>query len=53
MAIIEYKTGEHPGGFVGFRVVRTLGSQFAEDLIAEIVAEEKAGQTVSHQPGRA
>ena len=27
MAIIEYKTGEHPGGFVGFRVVRTLGSQ--------------------------
>lgn len=25
----------------------------AEDLIAEAVAEEKAGQTVSHQPGRA
>lgn len=25
----------------------------AEDLIAETVAEEKAGQTVSHQPGRA
>lgn len=25
----------------------------ADDLIAEVVAEEKAGQTVSHQPGRA
>ncbi len=25
----------------------------AEDLIAEVVAEEKAGQTVSYQPGRA
>ena len=25
----------------------------AEDLLAEVVAEEKAGQTVSHQPGRA
>ncbi|EAS8533980.1 hypothetical protein EHZ41_21895 [Salmonella enterica] len=25
----------------------------AEDLIAEVVAEEKAGQAVSHQPGRA
>ena len=25
----------------------------ADDLIAEVVAEEKAGQAVSHQPGRA
>lgn len=25
----------------------------ADDLIAEVVAEEKVGQTVSHQPGRA
>tara|TARA_Y100001972_G_scaffold82164_1_gene99982 strand:- start:16104 stop:16538 length:435 start_codon:yes stop_codon:yes gene_type:complete len=25
----------------------------ADDLIAEVVAEEEAGQTVSHQPGRA
>jgi hypothetical protein len=25
----------------------------AEDLIAEVEAEEKAGQTVSHQAGRA
>jgi hypothetical protein len=25
----------------------------ADDLIAEVVAEEKAGQKVSHQPGRA
>lgn len=25
----------------------------AEDLIAEVRAEEKAGQTTSHQPGRA
>lgn len=25
----------------------------ADDLIAEVVAEEKAGQTVSRQPGRA
>lgn len=25
----------------------------AEDLIAETIAEEKAGQTVSHQPGHA
>ena len=25
----------------------------AEDLLAEAIAEEKAGQTVSHQPGRA
>lgn len=25
----------------------------AEDLIAELVAEEKSGQTVSYQPGRA
>jgi hypothetical protein len=25
----------------------------AEDLIAEVIAEEEAGQTVSHPPGRA
>lgn len=25
----------------------------ADDLIAEVVAEEKAGQVVSHKPGRA
>lgn len=25
----------------------------AEDLIAEVLAEDNAGQTVSHQPGRA
>lgn len=25
----------------------------AEDLIAEVIAEDKAGQVVSHQPGRA
>ena len=25
----------------------------AEDLISEVIAEEKAGQKVSHQPGRA
>lgn len=25
----------------------------ADDLIAEVIAEEKAGQTFSHQPGRA
>lgn len=26
MAIIKYREGEHPGGFVGLRVVTTLGS---------------------------
>lgn len=25
MAIIEYNEGEHPAGFVGLRVVRTIG----------------------------
>ncbi len=25
MAVIEYKAGEHGGGFVGFRVARTIG----------------------------
>lgn len=25
----------------------------ADDLIAEVVAEEKAGQSISHKPGRA
>jgi len=26
MAVIEYKEGQHGGGFVGFRVARTIGS---------------------------
>ena len=25
MAVLEYKEGDHPGGFVGFRAVRTVG----------------------------
>lgn len=26
MAVIEYKSDEHPGGFIGFRVARTVGN---------------------------
>lgn len=39
-----------------YQVHRRAGGEpdpVAEDLIAEATAEEKAGQTVSHQPGRA
>lgn len=25
MAVIEYRKGDHPGGFIGFRVTRTVG----------------------------
>ncbi|WP_415913229.1 hypothetical protein [Neptuniibacter sp. QD37_11] len=25
MAVLEYQEGEHPGGFIGFRVARTIG----------------------------
>lgn len=30
MAIFEYKEGEHPGGFVGFRVVCTVGDEYRQ-----------------------
>lgn len=30
MAIFEYKEGEHPGGFIGFRVVCTVGDEYRQ-----------------------
>jgi len=30
MAIFQYKAGEHPGGFVGFRVVCTVGDEYRQ-----------------------
>jgi hypothetical protein len=30
MAIFQYKEGEHPGGFIGFRVVCTVGDEYRQ-----------------------
>jgi len=30
MVIFEYKAGEHPGGFIGFRVVCTVGDEYRQ-----------------------
>jgi len=47
MSILEYKLFEHPGGFVGFRVSRTIGDSsvekyFSTNLYGHAAAKEKA-----------
>jgi hypothetical protein len=49
---------DHVSGLIvgWYRAHRQNGGEadpVAEDLISEVVAEDNAGQTVSHQPGRA
>jgi len=44
MAIFEYKTGEHPGGFVGFRVGCTVGDEYRQKYFSlrKVKRTEKA-----------
>ncbi len=44
MAIFEYKEGEHPGGFVGFRVVCTVGGEYRQKYFSlrKVKRNEKA-----------
>ncbi len=46
MAIFEYKEGQHPGGFVGFRVVCTVGDEYRQKYFSLRKAKKNEKATI-------